>query len=174
MPESSVLTKIIYIQLPKTKKQVRSLLVRTKFYSPFMPTYAEIVACLTELTVGPATRGNIKWLPRHDEALHKYKKALTCVPFLQIPNLSSEFYVFTDCSTIALARCLCQMHDNHYLPCRFIRRKLSNSESRRAVTDLEVLAVVFSINKWSRYLLGRLLCIFLPQGSKYIAIRQET
>lgn len=60
MPESSVLTKIMYIQLPKTKKQVRSLVVRTKFYSPFMPTYAEIVACLTELTVGPATRGNIK------------------------------------------------------------------------------------------------------------------
>lgn len=71
-----------------TKKQVRSLLGLINFYSSFVSKYAEIVACLTELTAGQATRGNIKWLPKHDEVLVKVQNALSNKPFLQIPNLT--------------------------------------------------------------------------------------
>lgn len=58
MPEFSLLAKIMSIQVPNTKKQFRSLLGLINLYSPFVPKYAEIVACLTELTA--ATRTIIK------------------------------------------------------------------------------------------------------------------
>lgn len=88
------MAKIWSIQVPKTKKQVRSLIGLVNFYSLFVPKYAEIVACLTELTAGQATRGNIRWLPTHDEALVQLQKALICKPILQILDLSLDFFTY--------------------------------------------------------------------------------
>lgn len=88
------MAKIWSIQVLKTKKQVRSLIGLVNFYSLFVPKYAEIVACLTELTAGQATRGNIRWLPTHDEALVQLQKALICKPFLQILDLSLDFFTY--------------------------------------------------------------------------------
>lgn len=91
MPEPSLLKKITLIKVPTTKRQVRSLLSFIHFYSPFIPRYAETVAGLTELMAGPATRTMIKCLlpTRHNDAL---LRALGNKPFLQLPNLSREFF----------------------------------------------------------------------------------
>lgn len=52
MPESSLVGKILNIQVPKTRKQVRSLLGLINFYRTFVPRFEEIVVCVTEVIAG--------------------------------------------------------------------------------------------------------------------------
>lgn len=70
------------------------------FYGPFIPKYAEIVACLTELTAGPAT---YQVVTKHNEALVDIQKAMSSKPFFPIPILSFDFYEFTDLLTVAVS-----------------------------------------------------------------------
>lgn len=153
MPESSLVSKIISIQVPKTKIPVRSLLGLINFYSPFILKYAAVMACLKELTAGPVTKIMIKWSPLHNVALVNIRMALSSKPFLQLPDLYLDVFVFTDCPSVAFLGCVCQLYDRQYLPTRFISRKLSRSESRWAIADLEAQAIGYSITKWSQYLL---------------------
>lgn len=94
MPKSSLVGKIISIQVPKTKKQIRPLLDLINFYSIFVTKYADIVACLTELTVGTMANNHMKLSTRHDEAPRDIQRTLSSKPFLRIPDLSQDFYVF--------------------------------------------------------------------------------
>lgn len=88
MPGPSLVDKIMSIQIPKTKKQIRSLLSLINFYSAFVPKYADIVACLTELTAGTAAINHIKWSTRQDQALREIQRTLSSKHFHQIPDLS--------------------------------------------------------------------------------------
>lgn len=88
MPGPSLVDKIMSIQIPKTKKQIRSLLSLINFYSAFVPKYADIVACLTELTAGTAANNHIKWSTRQDQALREIQRTLSSKHFHQIPDLS--------------------------------------------------------------------------------------
>lgn len=45
MPKASLVGKIMNIQIPKTKKQVQSLLGLINFHSAFVSKYVEIVNC---------------------------------------------------------------------------------------------------------------------------------
>lgn len=94
-------------------------------------------------------------MERNDAALRLIQQALSNKPFLQLPDLSRDFFVFTDSSSFAIAGCLAQEYQGKYLPVRFAGRKLSDAEKKYAVGDLEALAVVFSVAKFSRYLSGR-------------------
>lgn len=86
MSEPLLLSKIMSIQVPKTKRQVRSLLGLINFHSLFIPKYTEIVACLTEFTAGPATRTMVEWSPLHNYAFVNKQRALITKPF---PHLLS-------------------------------------------------------------------------------------
>lgn len=130
MPEASLLFKITLFNIPKTKKRIKSLLGLFNFYTPFVSKYAEIVACLMELTARSSTSNHIKWSYRHDEALLNIQITLSSKQFLQIPDLSLDIYVFTVSSSIVLAICLCQLNGNQYLPTRFTSRTLSPPEAK--------------------------------------------
>lgn len=92
-----------------------SLLGLINFYSSFVLKYADIVACLTELTAETSANNHIKWSTHHDEALKEIQRSLSSKPFLQIPNLLLDFYVFIDSSVIGIPGCLCQIYKNQYL-----------------------------------------------------------
>lgn len=45
-------------------------------------------------------------------------------PFFRIPDLSKEFFFFTDSSSISISSYLAQQYDGYYLPTGYISRKL--------------------------------------------------
>lgn len=119
------------------------------------------MACLTELTAGNTIRtSGINWLTQHDDTLRQIQTALNNKPFLQLPDLSRPFAIFTDSSSFAVACCLCQEMEGEYLPVRFISRRLTPAEMRYAILDLEALALVVAVSKFCMYLLGRPFVIF--------------
>lgn len=59
--------------------------------------------CLTELTAGPSTNNHVKQSSFHEQALKEIQRSSSSKPFLRNPDLSLDFYVFTDSSSIALS-----------------------------------------------------------------------
>ena len=163
-PDPTNVDKILLLGTPRTKKEVRSLLGLTNYYNKFIPHFATIVNPLTELLVkGKPTR--VRWTPECDSALRAIQGYLTREPILKLPNLTKPFSLQTDASNVGIACCLMQTTDGILHPVKFLSRKLLPREQRFSVIERECLAIVWAIQKLSRYLYGqefKLLCDHKP------------
>ena len=86
-PIEETVSKILKITVPKTKKQVRSLLGLCNFYRKFLPNFAQIVEPLTNLTK-KGQPNFIKWSDECQQALDKIKSGFSKEPILKLPSLS--------------------------------------------------------------------------------------
>jgi hypothetical protein len=76
---------------------------------------------------------------------------LTITPILKVPNMDTDFLVCTDESNEGLGGVL--MQDGRVIV--YISRKLRRHEENYATHDLELLAIVYALNVWRHYLVGR-------------------
>ena len=151
-PQDDKVTKLIQIPTPKTKKQVRSLLGLASYYRRFVPNFASLTAPLTDLTRSKTK--TIEWTPACEEAFTKIKEILTKNPVLKLPNLSQGFILRTDACNKGIGAVLLQEVQGVLHPVMYISRKLLDREQRYSTIERECLAIVWSINRLSRYLWG--------------------
>jgi hypothetical protein len=91
-----------------------------------------------------------------NEAVKKLSKTLTEAPILALPNYDREFVLFTDASNVAMGAALCQEdEDGTMRPVTLWSRKLSDTEQRYSTIEREALAIVYFLEKFRHYLLGR-------------------
>ena len=155
-PESGKISKILEIAVPRTKKQVRSLLGLIGFYRQYVPNYAELMAPLTNLTKETERKNKaISWNPECQKALTAVQKILSEEPVLILPRLDQDFTLRTDASSIGLGGVLLQSVDGKLHPVRYAGRKLLDRETRYSTIERECLAIVWAIQKFVRYLHGR-------------------
>ena len=85
---------------------------------------------------------------------------LSQAPVVQPPDWMRPFHVFVDASDVAIGGALMQ-HTAHnwYRPVYYLSRKLSAKERNYSTTEREALGMVYSINKFRHYLLGK-MCTF--------------
>ena len=74
---------------------------------------------------------------------------------LILPDLSKPFFVQTDASGVGLGGTLMQQRGDLLQPCLYVSRKLLDREIRYSVIERECLAIVWTLQKFKRYLLGR-------------------
>lgn len=144
---------ILNAERPQTKKQVRSFLGLIGFYRSFVPKFAEIAAPLTELTKN-TEKNQVKWGQPQEEAFQQLRKVLTVQPILQMADLSKPFIVQVDASEIGLGAVLLQEENGTKRPIAYASRKLKSSERAYAVIEKECLALVWAVQKFSRYIYG--------------------
>ena len=152
-PLEETVSKILKIKVPKTKKEVRSLLGLCNFYRKFIPQFANITEPLTRL-IRKGEPNKIKWSSEGDRALQKIQSVFSSKPILKIPDVNKPFVVCTDASNTAISGCLLQEYDGILHPVLYISRLLKNGELRYAIVEKEALAVIFTITKLDKYLLG--------------------
>jgi hypothetical protein len=152
-PRAVALEKILAISRPTTKKQVRALLGMVNFYRQFIPGCAKLTAPLSDLTSKRA-RNVVEWTDRQEQSFVKLKQLLSQGPILKLPDLNKQFVLRTDASDENLGSCLLQETDGILYPVAYASRKLLSRERNYTVGEKECLAIVWSVQKFGRYLIN--------------------
>ena len=84
------------------------------------------------------------------------KRMLSHAPVVQPPVWSKLFHVFVDASDVGIGSALMQCTPpTWYQPVYYASRRLSTAEKNYSTTEREALGMIYSINKFRHYLLGR-------------------
>ena len=154
-PVEKKVSKILKLATSTTKKQVWALLELVSYYRRYVASFAAIVAPLVDLTKKDQP-SNVCWSQEYQEAFDKVKEVLSSDPVVQLPDFSRQFFIRTDASSRGLGAALMQTDDSgQTLPVLYASRKLLDRETRYSTVERECLAIVWAINKFSRYLIGR-------------------
>ena len=92
-------------------------------------------------------------------AFYTLKKALVSAPIIQPPNWKLPIEIMCDASNYALGTVLGQCRDKQHYAISYASKTLTGPQLNYATTEKELLAVVFTMDKFRSYLVGeRRLC----------------
>ncbi|GFV19933.1 retrovirus-related Pol polyprotein from transposon 17.6 [Trichonephila clavipes] len=101
-PDPEKTAVINNLPVPKTKKELRSVLGLCNYYREYIPKYSELVYPLTELTK-KRVPDSISWTEKHDFSFHLLKKALVEAPSLYSPVPDKPYTIHLDASQFGIA-----------------------------------------------------------------------
>ena len=130
---------------PHNVKELRSFLGLTSYYRKFIKDYASINRPLHNLY----KKGAFTWIDESNQDMIALKRALTTAPVLALHNFDDVFEIETDASKDSIGAVL--MQHNH--PIVYISMSLGPKGQRLSVYEKELLALVFSVQKWNQYLI---------------------
>jgi hypothetical protein len=135
---------------PTDVSHLRSFLGMATYFRKFIKHFAQITAPLTDLL---KKNQPFYWTPRCQQAFDKVKDKLTSAPLLVLPDWrkTAPFDLICDASLQGLGGVL--MQDGHVIA--YESRKLRDAEKSYSPTELEMLAVVYCVQKWRCYIEGR-------------------
>ena len=140
---------IINMPRPTDRQGIQRLLGMINYLQKFAPRLSEVTAPLRELLKKENT---FYWDDDvHGKSLEKVKKILTSAPVLKYFDPQKESVVQCDASENGLGACLLQ--DGH--PIAYASRSLTATECNYAQIEKELLAIVFSMEKFENYVYGR-------------------
>lgn len=145
-------------KIPSTRKHLRSYLGCLNYYRKFFPDFSKRAKVLTDLTKG---KGKFEWNDKAQREFDNFKEELAAIPTLNLPDMSKDFYIYSDASGDALGAVLAQMDDDNFpAPVAFASRKLKEVESRYSASERELLGLVWAINYFKCYVFNRKFTVF--------------
>lgn len=96
-----------------------------------------------------------KWASKHEAALEELKRSFEKYLFLNHPNFERNFKIRCDASIVGISAILVQ--DNERGEEGIVdmcSRGLKTYEKQYTTTELELLAIVFAMGKFRKYILG--------------------
>ncbi len=97
-----------------------------------------------------------RWDPIHQQAFDNVKAAIAKETVLAYPDFSKPFKVFTDASSTQLGAVITQ--DNR--PIAFFSRKLSKTQQKYSVAEIELLAIMETLKEFKGMLWGKNIKIY--------------
>ena len=138
---------------PKDKKGVQRLLGMVNYLQKFSPSLSTVAAPLRQLL-----KDDVPFRfdeATHGEALTKFKKLIIEAPVLKYFSAEDETSLQVDASQEGLGACLMQFGQ----PVAYASRSLSCAERHYAQIEKEMLAIVYGLNKFERYTMGRTVTV---------------
>jgi hypothetical protein len=151
-PAKDKIRQINSMMPPKDKKSLLSFLGCLGYHRKFIPNYSSIAKPLTDMT---QKKVNFKWGEAQQNAFETLKDCLNKEPILQWPDVTQDFFVQTDASGLGVGAVLLQIKDGVKHPVMYASRKLTVCESHYATIEIELLAILFGIQKFAIYLYGK-------------------
>jgi hypothetical protein len=138
--------------IPTKVKDIRSFLGFCNFYRPFIRGFAHLARPLNELTRKDA---EWTWEDWQQKVFDELKRRVTTEPVLAHPILTDLFELEVDVSGFAMGAVLLQKkEDGKKHPIAYYSKTLSAAERNYNVYDLELLAIVNTMDHWRPYLAG--------------------
>ena len=151
-PDPDKLKAIHDFPVPQNLEEMRRFLGLAGYYRDHIPGFADIVHPLNELTKKDVC---YNWSILCTEAFEKVKALLLSSPVLAFPDFQHEFILTTDASDTGLGAILSQLVDGKEKPIQYASRSLSKSEVNYCTSEKECLAVVWAVQYFSYFLLGK-------------------
>jgi transposase InsO family protein len=143
---------IVQMKRPQNKTEVQVLQGTVNYLARFMPKLAEIMAPIRQLTCDGV---DFVWGKSQDQAFKHIKTLVTKAPVLAYYKPDEELVLQCDASNKGLGAVLLQKGR----PIAYKSRALTETESRYASIEKEMLAVVWSLEKFHQYTYGRKILV---------------
>ena len=133
---------------PQDVEGVRRFCGFVNYLAKFLPKLSEVLEPTRQLTREGTTW---IWTPTHDKAFETVQKLVTEAPVLAFYNPEEELTIQCDVRQSGLGAVLLQSDR----PVAYASRALTDPETRYAQIEKELLANVFSVEKFHQYTFGR-------------------
>lgn len=151
-PLQGLVTAVEQFPQPEDSVAVKRFVHLAVNYRRFVPHFGALAAPLTKLL-----RQDVAWRWGDEEshAFDTLKRAIVTKPVLKYPDFARPFVLNTNASKVGLGAELMQEHDGRMLPMAYASSVNSKAESNYSVTELERLAVIWSVKLSRPYPYGR-------------------
>lgn len=164
-----IIAKLPY---PTNVKQMRGFLGHAGFYRRFMKDFAKIAQPMTKLL-----QNEVEWNFNDEcnEVFHILKEALVTAPVIQPPDWGIPFEIMCDASGYAVGAVLGQKRGKHCHVIYYASKTLNPAQCNYTTTEKELLAIVFTFEKFRSYLLGGKTIVYTDHSAlKYLMAKKET
>ena len=157
-PNEEKVEAILRLKPPENTKELKSFLGAIQYMAKFLPKLSERTDKMRKLL-----KKNEPWIWKEEQQkdFEKIKQMLTEGPCLAHYAKDKENIVTTDASTTGLGITLWQkQHDGNTKPIAFGSRYLNDTEKKYSIFELELLAVVWGLEKFRFYLYGKTVHLY--------------
>ena len=156
-PSKDKVDAILNAPPPRDVKELQSFVGLVTYLHKFIPTLSEKLGPIFDLEKKDQL---FVWGKAQQEAFEQVKEAVVSSRFLVHFDQRKTVCVCTDASNLGIAAVLCHEINGQLRPVMFKSRKLSDCEKRYPILHRELLAVVFSTEKFFHYVYGRKVKLF--------------
>ena len=157
---------------PQNVKEVRQFLGLSSYYRRFIRNFAALAQPLTALTRNSVI---FEWTAECQEAFDSLKECLISAPVLCYPSFDVPFVLETDASIKGIGAILSQVQNSGRChPVAYASRSLTAAERNYGISELETLAVVWSITHFHSYLYGHRVTVFTDHSAVHAILNTPT
>jgi transposase InsO family protein len=163
-PEEAKVEAIKNLSIPKTVKEVRSIVGMMNWYAHFIRDFSTVIAPITALIKRKAQK--VLWNDDANDAFKKVKEILASYPVLRSPDYKRPFIVQSDASQVGIGGVLAQMDDNNQeYVIGYFSHKLTKEEQKYHTYERECLAVLKTLDHFKPYIYLQPLIIITDHHS---------
>ena len=140
------------MEAPSNVPELRRFLGMVNQLGKFSPCIAELSQPLRELL---STKQSWVWGSSKEQVFAQIKVELTQPTVLMLYNPQAPTKISADASSYGLGAVLLQQAGDKWKPVAYASRSMSDTEKHYAQIEKEALAVTWSCDKFSNYILGR-------------------
>lgn len=161
-PVQRLVTAVAEFPRPSDVGEVKRFVHLAGYYRKFIEAFGSIMAPMTRLLKKDQ---DWEWTEKQEFAFERVKAALTTKPLLVYPDFARPFRLVTDASKVGLGACLMQDQGRGWQPIAYASKVNSSAEMNYSITELECLAVVWSVKLFRPYLYGRVFEIITDHSA---------
>ena len=152
---------------PRTAKQMERFLALGQYYGNFVENYATLVLPLRELQRKKRwDKTDMAEGSKERQLFERVKGELAKELRLALPDWDREFIIKSDFSKEGIGGALLQKDEKGNLQAvGFVSRKCKATESKVSAADGEMVALVWTIQRFEKFVIGRKFTAYVDQGS---------
>ncbi|XP_070007575.1 uncharacterized protein [Nicotiana sylvestris] len=164
--------KLNKVTSPTSVKGVRSFLGHAGFYQRFIKDFSKVVNPLCKLLEKEA---KFVFDEKCMEAFELLKHKLTTTRIITAHNWSLPFELMCDASNVVVGAVLGQRINKIFHPVYYSSKTMNEAQRNYTVTEKELLAIVFAMEKFRPYLMGDKVIIHTDHAAlRYLMTKKDS